>query len=207
MAANTRTKSVGFAFNDTVTATEFNKLDTNGAQSINRNSSGSGNRRMPLTPAEMIDQAGGGLGTRMGYCIQGTIVTFNVAYYIWLPLHNLPHGQVLSSVALTVLPAGAHGAQPAVLPSIDVYRIDGSGSAVLLGTGTHTWTGIPGYEAGFDLTASGIAHTISNSLYTYWVRLTLESGVNSVTGLTARALYANCTIDHAYGGTDLTFWV
>jgi hypothetical protein len=210
MAANTPTRAGGFAYNTNVTATEFTKLDTNGAGAVARASTSSGNRRIPLCPVEMIDQAGGGLGTRMGYCTGGTITTFNLgapSCYLWIPLPGLPHKHVLSSVTMSVMPAGAHGGQPVVLPSIDVYRIDGSGSAGLLGTGSHTWVDVATYETGIDLVATLAVFPISNSLYTYWARFTLESGVNSVTGLVCQALYANCTIDNTYGGPDHSFWV
>lgn len=207
MAANVRAKPAGFGTLDVVTATEFNALDVNGAQSVNRNSTQSGTRRIPLAPVETFHESGGPTYTTLCFPTYGTLVCTNTAVAdLFIPIEELPHGHTLTTVTMAVDPVAGHGGQPAVLPSISVYSVNLAGVAALLGSGTHAWADVATYEAGFNLTASALAHTIDRS-NTYWVKVILESGGNSVTGCALLALSATVTIDHAYGGTDLSQWV
>lgn len=208
MAANTRTFSPPCSLNQVITATNFNKLDTNGTACIRRDSSKSGTKSHPFLPVETIDPAGGGLGTRMCYAYYGTLTCYNVAYDVYCPLVELPDAQVLNAVTVHCHPAGGHGAQPAVMFSIHVYKCALSdGTATLLGSGTHTWVDIATYQAGFDLTATGLAHTIDLETYTYVVKIILESGANSLTAGQLISMKVTCTLDLAEGGIDLSTWL
>lgn len=207
MAANTRTFSPPASLNQIATVTHFNKLDTNGTACIRRDSSKSGWKRVPFLPVETIDSAGGGVGTRMCAAAYGTLSCVNVAYDLYCNLPELPDGHTLNDVKVHVHPAGGHGAQPAVMFSIHVYKCADDGTATLLGSGTHVWADIATYEAGFDLLATGLAHTIDNETYTYQVKIILESGANSVTAGSLKNMKVYCTLDLAEGGADLSTWL
>lgn len=209
MAANTLTRVGGFAYNTPATATEFTKLDTNGAGAIARASTHTGTRKIPLYPVDTIDSAGGGLGTRMCSVGYGSLTCVNVAYDLFVPLHELPHGHILNTVAMKIVPGGGHGAgAPAVLPSIHLYKVDTAGTATLLASSAaYLYVDAVTYEAGRTIATTNANHTIDRENYTYVIKIVMESGVNSQTGCVIRGGECSITVDNTYAGPDYTFWI
>ncbi|MFA4900901.1 MAG: hypothetical protein WC563_15390 [Brevundimonas sp.] len=204
MAANTRTFSPPASLNQIATATHFNKLDTNGAESVNRNSTVSGWKHLPLIPAHTNNVAAVVLvGTG------GVTTIANVAFNQTFSLVGLLHGMQFTGCRINIIPDVAHGAgAPIVLPVWTVYRVSLLGAATSLGTATYVWgVGDPAaYDAGYSLSIPAFAHTIDLANYRYVAELTPESGLNSQLS-TLQSIQANSTIDHAAGGTDLSLWI
>lgn len=210
MAANTRVKTSGFSLGYVPSATEFNKLDTNGAGAVARLGTATGTKLLPLKPINAVVFSGS--ETRLCDIANGVVTCVNsAAGDLWFPLEGLPHGHVLTAVSLAVNPADGHTNEPAVLPSMVVFKVSSAGAATALSIlgGAYVWSGADptAYNAGFTLAQTSLAHTINNASYTYWLRVVLESGSDSITGMVLNSLSATCTIDHADGGADISIWV
>lgn len=206
MAANTRTFSPPCSINQVITATNFNKLDTNGAYAPSRLNTASGYRLVTLQPLETVAATGG--GTRICTVGLGSLSCANVSDDLYLYVPPLPDGHALAGLKIKFLPAGAHAAQPAVLPSITAYKVDVDGATTSIGTASYAWVDIATYEAGFTLTAA-LVHTVNETLtgYSHRVKVILESGANSVTGMQILSMAISMTMDTALGGTDNSFWL
>lgn len=205
MAANSLTFSPPLGHGQPVTHTQFNSLDANAAQAINRNSTLTGYRHMPIKPVMQY----GATGTLLCYYTTGEeLLTKNVSTDdIYFFLDELPHGHALREVHVLVAPSSGHGGQPANLPELRVYRNDLILGQTLLGSATHTWADIATYEAGFSLSVTGLNDPIDRAVSVYVCRLILESGVNSQAGLAFSQCRAGVLIDHSYAGPDLSLWV
>jgi hypothetical protein len=205
MAALSRVNALGWGDGDLLTPTQINALDTNLAGAVSRAGTASGTRFISMRPLETICDS-----TRICTPSYDKITCVNTgAGQLLLPIDGLPHGHLLTAVAIKLLPAGSHSSSaPLHLPHLHVYRVNSSGSATELGDEVYDWTaGDPSnYEAGFTLTAA-FSHTLDCKTYTYMAALVLENGTNSVTGLQVLSLSATCTIDHANAGADISIWV
>lgn len=206
MAANSRAFIPPCSMNQTITSANFNAMDVNGAQSVNRNSTHSGWRRQPLLPTAQYNSS----GARLYSAAFGALLCTNNVGSANIPLLGLPHGHKLISAKVQFLPAGAHGGQPTNLPQIDLYKFDSA--ATSLRQATYTWVDIATYEAGFTLTTLALSpgETIDLSAYSYALRIAMESGTNSVSGMYILDCQVNCTVDPSYGtagGPDFSFWI
>lgn len=205
MAANTRLHAVpGWGSGELLTAAQITGIDLNAAGAVARGSSQSADRVLPLAPVDVFTAG----GARKAYPVTGVVSCVNVADDLWFPLGPMPHGHVLDRIRIYVTPAGGHGGQPAVLPSAHLYGLSVLGVATLLKSATHTWSDVPTYEGGIvlDTGAGGFAETIDNDGVSYWLKVTLESGANSVSGLVIKSLRAHVTVDTTEGGPDFAFW-
>lgn len=211
MAANTRTFSPPHSVNQVVFNSEFNKLDTNGAESINRNSTVGGYRRVPLAPSAQFT-LGGAPGLRLYHQAAGNEMLYTYAFTpaesIQIPLHGLPHGHLLVGAKADFLPPDAvrGGNPPASMPGIRVSKFSDTGAQTILGTANKAWVSEADYESGFIVTLGALAETIDLSDTVYMVELLLEGGANSFDGMLIRSLHLNVTIDPALGGPDFSHW-
>jgi hypothetical protein len=126
-----------------------------------------------------------------------------------IPLALLPHGHTLVAAKASFYPSAEvrAGASPDILPSICVAKYSDVGVETILGTTTHVWSDEATYEAGFTLTVAGLTEIIDMSDTSYFVKLVGEHGANAFSGLLIKSLHVSCTIDHAYGGADLSLWI
>lgn len=104
-------------------------------------------------------------------------------------LERLPHGQVLTSIAIRWDPAAGHGALP-VFPSIELWTIDAAGVESSVGSATDSQPNVPSYEAPHSITISGLLHAIDLTLYRYVLVVTGETGANFV----ANAKITQCSV-------------
>jgi hypothetical protein len=206
MAANSRTFAPPCATLDTITATQFNKLDTNGAGAVARASTKTGWRRMPMmwiaenTLATPVLYSSGGI---VYVHASGTVISY---------LPDLPDGHILDGVGVHLTPAGAHGGEIGTKPKIELFSITALGVAVSLGSETYVWSDVPTYEAGFYLNLIGVAETINQDVgagggKAYVVEFTTEGGANFVTDGKLDSLNAYVTVDTAYSGADFNHWL
>lgn len=208
MASNVRAFSgAGCPSGGAVTHGEFNVMDVNAAQAVNRNSTASGYRNMAIRPICSI----GASAAQLCKCVPGKLITFNVATDdLFLELDELPHGHTLDQVTIRVLPSGGHSSSaPAALPKLSLIRLEvgTSGSYTMLASQTYTWINETTYELGFALGVSSLGEVIDRYSYRYQVQFQLESGSNSIAALAIFDLRAKMLIDHAYAGTDISIWV
>ena len=92
-------------------------------------------------------------------------------------LHDLPHGNVLKYVSVRYTGAAGHASDPVQLamPILNVYSVDNSDTATLLGTKTDTDTVRAVYEAYHDITTAALGHTIDTVNNRYLAVLTAEA--------------------------------
>lgn len=106
----------------------------------------------------------------------------------------LPHGAVLTSVSVAVLPSGGHGALPATMPVLHVIR-HASPAHTSLGNASDSSADVSAYEATHSITVSGLSVTVDRTLHRHSVRLTGEAGANFAAGLTAYSVTCVYTIE------------
>lgn len=201
MAANNLVKTAGYGLGDQVTAAEFQALQVQAAQSVNRNGSASGAMNYPMIPIA-------GITSTDAWVIQlGQLIVSNAGAGLVFALDRLPDGHVLTQIRVKMLPAGGHALQPASLPYLKIYKIALDGTATLLGTFTYSWVDVGTYETGFYLALGGLAETVSLATYRYICEVGVENGANSVYGTIIKSIEVSMTIDHAYAGADVTCWL
>jgi len=208
MAANSRANTGGIAYseNEIVPFGEFNTVDTNAAQSVNRNSTVTGYCALPfiVCASATVEISVNSSGVYQTTAVNGYDHAF--------PLIGLPSGHVLTAVRLWIIPADAArgGTQPAVMPTLKVFKklsTLASGTPDQLGaTYTATWGSEAAYESGQAMEVSGLAETIDTNSYGYFVVFTGENGADAYAGLKFGGLDASVTIDASYGGPDFTHW-
>lgn len=201
MAANTRAKAAGYGANDEVLSSEFETVQTQAAQAPNRTNSFSGWRSVPL-----IVCANGNWETDDNGKIYMTDVA--VPRRVNIPLTDLPNGQILEAVRLWILPAAGHGAQPANMPILRVFKRPASlvANATLVGDATAAWGSIAAYEAGEGLDVTGLNETIDLDSNSYFAQFVNEHGGNAVAGLSLCGIDLNVTVNTGYSGQDWTIW-
>ncbi|MFA4900980.1 MAG: hypothetical protein WC563_15785 [Brevundimonas sp.] len=213
MAANSLVHAApGWAQGEKLTPTQITAVGEQAAQSVNRNSTVSGTRYFQIKPISQYDNATELYNHNHP---DNKIILKNVgpgggAPILHIPLDGLLHKQTLTAAALRLKPAAGHGAAPLVigtLPTFKVRRADVLGAIVDIGTATYVWVDVATYEAGFYLSALAMTEVVDLAQYTYHLAYTSEWGANSVTGLMLACMAVTMTIDHAYGGTDLSMWV
>jgi hypothetical protein len=169
----------------------------------------SGYRRIPLVPNAQFQV--GAPGNQLYYNNGDILITyaFNPPGGLWIPMSNLPHGHTLVGAKADFVPGAAvrGGNPPGNLPAISLYKTNDVGAPTSLGSTAHVWSDEATYEAGFVLTIAGLTEVINMNNTSYAVSFSLEGGANSFDGLQIRSLHVYCTIDHAYGGTDLSQWI
>lgn len=116
-----------------------------------------------------------------------------------IPLHNLVHGATISMIDVMFAAATGHAGLPAVAPSITLVRVPivaGStpGVPAVIATGTYVPTTLVNYNNGNNkLITVFPAHVVDAEGYVYQLRVTDESGANSIPGAgfaAARITYA-----------------
>lgn len=206
MAANSRTFAPPCATLDTITATQFNKLDTNGAGAVARASTKTGWRRMPMMWIGENCVAPPVLSSSAGYVqiiSAGSVICY---------LPDLPDGHVLDGVGVHLTPSAGHGGEIGTKPKIELYSVTALGVVTSLGSETYVWVDVPTYEAGFYLNLIGVAETINQDVgagggKAYVVEFTTEGGANFVTQGHLDSLNAYVTVDTAYSGADFNHWL
>jgi hypothetical protein len=207
MAANALVHAApGWASGEVLTPAQITQIDTLLSQAPNRNSTQSGTRVIALDPVD-VSYFDAGVVKRLCIPTYGVLTCVNAAEDIYIPMHELPHGHVLTTTTLKVIGAAGHGALPGTPPVLDIYKVTSGGVATSLGHTHDPSANFAAYEVAHDVAVSAMAHTIDRATYCYWAKIVLESGLNSVTGMTILSLTAACTIDHTVGGVDLSLWV
>lgn len=114
-------------------------------------------------------------------CWVNPAISANAILYI--PL-DLPHGAILTSVAVRIHPAAGHTTLP-TLPKITVKKVPlGTGSgAPVAGPIVDSSSNIGAYEVAHSISALSIKHTVDKVAYRYHVELVAEQSViNPVPG-------------------------
>lgn len=96
---------------------------------------------------------------------------------------DVPPGATITAIYARVDPAGAHGALPGTLPSLNVQEhdpSDGTSSAIANISDSSGSVGV--YEAAHDISATGLSHTTSTGTVVYAFAYG-EKGANEVAGL------------------------
>ncbi len=96
----------------------------------------------------------------------------------------IPHGQVLTSVSVSIEPNSGHGGLPANMPRMDVIKRDlvtSTASSIAFKVDASGSTGA--YETAHSLTPTSFSETVDRSTYAYYVKFISEYGVNSVSSL------------------------
>jgi len=208
MAANSRANTGGIAYseNEIVPFGEFNTVDTNAAQSVNRNSTTSGWCAQPI-----ILLGGTAIEIDVAHSTGQLVTTGNTGFGHAFALTSLPNGHILDGIRLYIVPANAgRGAgAPGNMPAMKVWRRTTTLSMTVTQLGatqTATWVDEATYEGGQVLEVTGLAATIDNNTHDYFITFVTEYGANSFAGLTIAGLAAYVTIDASYNGADLCFW-
>ncbi len=107
---------------------------------------------------------------------------------------DLPDGAVLSELRIYIDPIGGHGALPATMPKVQVFRwVPATGVSTSLVSQTDPSASVVAYEALHVITATlGTTETIDNVNNVYAVVFDSEGGANSLNGLQvegSRAVY------------------
>lgn len=111
---------------------------------------------------------------------------------------EIPHGASVTEVRVTLKGSAGHGALPATMPHLKLYKLAVSGGvATLLGEIDDPSSGTVTYETAHQviLTGGGVdftSFTVDNSAEVYFVVLSNERGANSQIGL-------------SYFGSEATF--
>lgn len=203
--SNTRAIGRDYSRNELVKSTEFNTVDTNAAQSVNRTNTSGGYKLMPIciaraTQYEFLNVSADG---RFSFSVPSGAST-----YIFLPMFGLPDGQTLAGAKLKYKPATGHTAEPASLPTLQLYGATVNGTAGVIGaTIEHTWVDTATYQAGITLEVTGISHTIDCATYDYYARVRVEAGSSAVSGSTIQSFSVDVDVSTACGGTDFCHWL
>ena len=199
-AKNTVTKTGGWSYGEKVTYTQITAVDAAAAACVPWSATGDGAKVLPF----VFGGSTSATDTIFYRGSTGECYVNNTAGSVFFPI-ELMHGHVLNEVSLSFTPAGGHAGAPAILPAIWVVCKNTAGTVLSLGTDAYSWVDVPTYDGGSHiLTVSGIAHTVDNSTYNYFVRYRSESGANSVTGTELIDLSAEMTKD---ASTDLSLWI
>lgn len=205
MAANSRANSSGWSLGEKLTYTQANTLDTNGAQSVNRNSTESGWRRVPIAP---MSESYGATPHIYKCGVNGIVSMLNADVEMFVPLHGLPQGHVLNNIRVKLVPQSGHGALPTTLPIVSLILDDALGPATVVKSVACTSANVGTYQLGFTLTpAATPTVTIDNSAHVLLVGIKPEHGTNSIYGLVVMSIEAYCTVDPSYAGPDFSFWL
>lgn len=123
-------------------------------------------------------------------------------FALW-PL-RIPVGAEISQLVARLNPAGGHGALPAAMPELTLWRqtlnspgFDGLPS--LLDTEVDGSASVVAYEAAHSITMSSIGHTVEAG-YIYYARFEGESSTNAVVGTLVYGLQVTFTTDGRDGG-------
>lgn len=207
MAANTRAKTSGFTLHEEMTFAQATQIDKNAGESVNRHSTSSGYKRIPITFAGTTGDVILGAGTPGAlkhYFKAGKLyVCEGITDHIWFSLPILPEGHILHSVKAYFKPESGHGGTPGALPSIKLMRR--YSSATTVGTATYSWVDLATYETGgWYLEIDDINQTQTGN-EEYILGVVGESGANEKV-IEMAAFYVYMTMDVAEGGADMTFW-
>jgi len=207
MTANSLVKPAGFGLGDEVSSVnQFQPLQVQAAQSINRTNTHTGWRAMPIcpiadaNPGRLVINSTGEYETASG----------DAAYHV-MPLIGLPNGHTLTAVRLWIIPANAarSSTQPEYMPILYLYKKAStlsSGTPTTLGSFTATGGSESAYEAGQAMLIDGLTETIDLDSNAYYLVFRSEDGAAAYPGLQLGGLDAQVTCDTAYGGQDFTHW-
>jgi hypothetical protein len=96
-----------------------------------------------------------------------------------------PHGSVLTNVTVTLQPAGGHGALPAVLPVLGVYKrsLTTGLDTALAAPVTDSSASVAAFQALHTIDSGVLAETIDRTTFRYYATMSNESGANAAVGL------------------------
>ena len=190
--------------NDAVTSAELQALQVQSAQSVNRTSTVSCWRAMPICPISPATNA----ITNWDNEEHGYTMDKDLPFPTTLELIGLPHGHELSQVKIYIKPSSGHQEQPEYLPSATVYRLHHTNHTLsAIGDEAYPSAGwnANAYEAGFDLVVDCNDSVIDRTAYTYLLDIIHESGSPSQDSVMC-GIQAYVTIDSSDGGPDFPQW-
>jgi len=150
----------------------------------------SSGRTYPVTNAPYLDHFV--YGSR--YIYQDDVTSASSAE---LPFVCLPHVGTLTELNVIVTGAGGHGALPATIPNVSLYRDVGAAVGVLVATANDPSPAVGAYESAHLITLTGFSESVSpNNLY----RLIIlgEAGANAVVGLQVHSFNTVMTVTRNY---------
>jgi hypothetical protein len=205
MAANTRANAATWAREELMTSTQANTIDTNAAMAVNRASTQSGVKVIP-----MVGYCLGTGSTLSGYPPHFTNTSATAVYF---DLSCVPQGHTISGITCSLKPSSGHTVEPATLPTINLFAYDLTGVLAKYSAKQYVWESTAAYHAGI---AVGIivtaavwtsVATVAHDTYQYFCSITNEGGTGAVAGMTIRSIRADVTCDTASGGADFSFWL
>lgn len=109
------------------------------------------------------------------------------ASILLMPLEPLPKSGLLTSVSINLAGAAGHAGLPGTMPTLRLYRQDIGSVAAPTQVGatiTDTSASVAAYELSHALTITGLTEALAHdSGNRYYIRVTGETGANSVAGL------------------------
>lgn len=129
-------------------------------------------RQMPLTGASQT-------GANWYIGANHTWANAIASAVLWLPLDDMPQGNVLQTVTIRYQGDAAHVADndplQIAMPIFNVYRVSDANVATLLGTKTDTTTGRAAYITWHDIEVAAISHALDLYNNRYIVSVTGEA--------------------------------
>lgn len=184
----TRAKPSGWAFGEKLLSGQMNTIDTNLANAVDVTNLGLGStvavsRINPFLPSIDDPAVWSTLNQNNGY------ITANAlgAACFW-PL-RLPHGAILTQIAVVIEPPSGHVALPASPPSFSVGSIQANGTLTTEVSNTFDSSASVGaYQTVHAITRTSLSLAINNTTKRYFVYVVTEFGAN---GVTASKVYLN----------------
>lgn len=125
----------------------------------------------------------GSLSTHWSFDQDGDLIDLDASGSLLVYPLDLPHGQSLSSVSVTILPNSGHSALPQFPPQALLLRKNVATNTVsTLSFKVDAPANPAAYELIHAVTTPLIAHTIDRTAYRYYLRFSGENGSNALSG-------------------------